>query len=78
MPESYTRKATNTSNEAFPVFNPKLPCGKRLEPVSSTEGIVCDFDIRSALSTDDVKLARIIVAYCKVAPVLNAARHGDV
>ena len=69
-------------NEPFPIFNTKLPCSNLLEQqVCSTE---CGFDIRSALSTNYIQLAQIIAAYCceqrecKIAPVLNAARHVDV
>lgn len=69
-------------NEPFPIFNPKLNCGNLLEQqVCSTE---YGFDIRSALSTNYIQLAQIIAAYCceqrecKIAPVLNTARHVDV
>jgi hypothetical protein len=71
-------------NEPFTIFNPKFPCGSRLaQPVCSTE-YTYGFDIRSALSTNYIKLAQIIAAYCcaqrecKISPVLNAARHEDV
>jgi hypothetical protein len=71
-------------NEPFAVFNPKLPCGNRLEqPVCSTE-CICGFDIRSALSTNYITLAQLIAAHCcaqrecKISPVLNAARHEAV